>query len=1191
MFMARARGQAGETCSPQQAERIADDLMNQGAKHMQSFRLLWGSILTMLLCATLALAQTGSIQGTVTDSVGAVVQGAEITVRNLGSNATRTATSSGTGAYSIPSLPPAAYDITVKMASFKTFHATDVQLTVAQVLSVNVELEPGAVTEEVQVRADQLPAVDLETAQVSNLVDERSIKDLPLITRNPYELVLLSPGTSQTNTSLGGISVNGSRERNNNFLLDGVDNNDTSVPGIIGGVLSADPESTQEFRVITNTFNAEYGRNTGAIIDVITKSGTNTFHGNAYEFGRWNAFGGARDWFNRVGNPQDPYTRNQFGYSIGGPIRKNKTFFFFNHEMDRFVTTLTGTATVPTAAFKTGVFNFTYIDPNTLGTNTVPVDLTSSGSNNVYGLPLDPTMQQIFALYPNPTSSADGVSGTIHYPSSSRTSSYQTVAKIDHHFADKHTLSARYGYDHSFDPNPFHDDILPGNVGATSSKSIAQGVSANLISSLSTNVLNSFNFGWNHIYANFNCTGRDVLDNVSPLDQFGNARDYYMDPFTSFGCLSLVSNGQFRKTGTTSFSDSISWVHGSHTFKFGGDFRNIHESGPNGFFSRRQVLTNVFFAFGLDSCCAGFNLIDIPNVTDQPNIGISVSDAASALYGFVAEDFNAEFFNKAAVRQATDEKSFRQHEYDWYLQDTWKLRRNLTLTLGVRYQLDGVPYEEHANFSNLLTDPSAFPVVMSIVGPGTGKQLYNGDYSNLEPRVGFSWDPKGDGKMAVRAAFGIFHDRVFGNLFGNARGNPPFEQDYVTFPFESINDAFGTGAFPVIVPETQPDPTIPDGSLLAPVIFDTHFRNAASNNWNFGIQRELPGNSTIDLSYVGSKGTHIYRQVDGNPPDPNLVNQLVTICSDPTNPLNTTGCTADQVSGLNLYGAGSVQLPFNAVAHNALLQPFYQRSVGNSLYNALQVKLTRRLSHGFQLQGAYTWAHAIDDSSDPLAPAQGNRTFPRNSRDLGQDRGNSDNDIRHVAVINYLWEVPIGKGKGYLSSGALGRIFEGIQFSGITTVQTGHPFEIRGRTDSQRTGIASWGDLVGDPNAPGQNDDPAIRGGSKVWFSNPSAFQNPPITGRAGSIGRNQFYGPGFVNFDLVFAKHMKITERFGAELRVESYNIFNHPHFTNPGDFGNSLGNQIGNLGAFGLITSTASRPDATTSARQMQVAIKLSF
>jgi len=271
---------------------------------MQRLRFLCGSIF-LALAATFALAQTGSIQGTVTDSVGAVVQGAEITVKNLGSNAARTVTSGGTGAFSIQSLPPGPYDVTVKMASFKTFHVSDIDLTVGQVLPLNVQLEPGAVSEEVQVQADQIPDVDLETAQVSNLVDERSIKELPLMTRNPYELVLLSPGTSQTNTSLGGYSVNGSRERNNNFLLDGVDNNDTSVPGVVGGVLSANPDSTQEFRVITNSFNAEYGRNTGAIVDVVTKSGTNSFHGGAYEFGRWNAFGGARDWFNRTDRKSD----------------------------------------------------------------------------------------------------------------------------------------------------------------------------------------------------------------------------------------------------------------------------------------------------------------------------------------------------------------------------------------------------------------------------------------------------------------------------------------------------------------------------------------------------------------------------------------------------------------------------------------------------------------------------------------------------------------------------------------------------------------------------------------------------------------------------------------------------------------------------------------------------------------------
>ena len=643
-------------------------------------------------------------------------------------------------------------------------------------------------------------------------------------------------------------------------------------------------------------------------------------------------------------------------------------------------------------------------------------------------------------------------------------------------------------------------------------------------------------------------------------------------------------------------------MHGAHTFKFGGDFRNVHENGPNSFFSRRQVNINTFALFG-DPFNIVFNVIDIPGVTDQPNIGFAVSDAANALYGLVAQDINGEFFDKSGVRVATDDKLFHQHEYDWFGQDTWKVRRNLTLTLGLRYQFDGVPFEEHANLSNLLSDPSTtFPVVMSIVGPGTGNQLYKDDYSNIEPRVGFSWDPWSDGKTAIRAAFGIFHDRVFGNLFGNARGNPPFEQDWSTFPFETINDAFGSGAFPVIAPETVPSATIPefDGTVggLAPTLFDVHFRNPASNNWNFGIQRELPGNMTIDLGYVGSKGSHVFRAVDGNPPDPALVDQLVAFCSTPGNSFtnfngNPDTCTPTQVTGINLYeGFENNVLPFNAVAHNALVQPGYNRAVANSIYHGLQVKVTRRLSHGLQVQGSYTYAHTIDDSPDPIDPAQGARTFPRNSRVLSQDRGNSDNDIRHVGVISYAWEVPLGKGRAYLNNGIAGRIFEGMQFSGITTLQTGHPFEIRGRTDSQRTGISSWGDLVGDPFAPGLNDDPSVNGGNKVFFNNPAAFQNPPIVGRAGNIARNQFFGPGYVNFDLVFSKNIKFTERFNAQLRFEGFNIFNHPNFVNPGDTSAaSLGNQIGNVGAFGLIQSTVGRPDGTTSARQLQVALKLNF
>jgi len=406
---------------------------------MRNLRFILGITILALLGSLVAFAQTGSIIGTVTDKSGAVIQGASVTVTSLDTKATHVVTTTGTGAYTLTNLPVGRYEITVKKDGFRTLKVSDAVLAVDQVLSANAQLEPGAVSEEVQVQGSELPPVDLDTAQVSNLVSSRQMQDLPLITRDPYSLVLLSPGTAQTNSRLGGFTVNGSRERNNNFLLDGVDNNDTSVPGIPDGLLSANPDSTEEFRVITNNFNAEYGRNTGAIIDVVTKGGTNAFHGAAYEFGRWNGFGGARDWFNpRTGsdgtfNPMNPYVRNQFGYSFGGPIFKNKTFFFVNEEFQRYRTTLTNSATVPTAAFKTGIFTW----------NGQPVDLTASGANNAFGAPLDPTVQKLLALYPTPPSSTNGLTGTVFFPSSSRTNGYNPVVKIDHQITKSESVSLR----------------------------------------------------------------------------------------------------------------------------------------------------------------------------------------------------------------------------------------------------------------------------------------------------------------------------------------------------------------------------------------------------------------------------------------------------------------------------------------------------------------------------------------------------------------------------------------------------------------------------------------------------------------------------------------------------------------------------------------------------------------------------
>jgi hypothetical protein len=1208
---------------------------------MRTIRFCLGMVLMALAVSVASLAQTGSIAGTVSDSSGAVVEGAEVTVRNTATNESHKTTTSATGTYAVTNLPIGPYNVTVRKQGFKLFRLPDIELTVAQSFTVDPKLTPGAASEEVTVRADRMQDVDLETSQVSNLVDQREMAALPLITRNPYQLVLLSPGTSQTDSGNGGISVNGARDRNNNFMLDGVDNNDTGVPGGMGGVLNANPESTEEFRVITDNFNAEYGRNTGAIIDVVTKSGTNSLHGNVYYFGRWNGFGGARDYFNPgIGpnaGPMNPYERHQFGFSIGGPIIKNKTFFFFNDEMDRFHTTLTDTAVTPTQAFLNGQFNYTYVDTSFVQ-HTVPIDLVDTPGNGPGGggnnpsnsfaagsyagapIPADPTMQKVLANYPVvlASQSFNGISGNIFFPTTSKQSTYNPIVKLDHHFTDRESLSLRYAYNHFFDPNPAFSDILPG-FGAYSEKSIGEGLAAQLTSTLSNHLVNNLQFGWNHIYATFYLgkATTNVLDAPAGVDAIGNGWDYGLDPFTSFASTLGGSDGQNEKTGTISYTESLTWVRGAHTLKFGFDFRDVGNSGFDSFSSRRQLTLDPEAAF------EGFNpgqsgpsgptpsglVANAPFLANGTDLDRALVDSASAYYGDVIEDAQSQFFNKSAARQPNDNKFYKQHEFDWYGQDSWKIRSNFTLNVGLRYQLNGVPYETSGNQSNLLQDPGSFaagqPVTFTVVGPGSGHQFYQPDYKDIEPRVGFSWDPWSDGKTAVRAGFGVFHDRTFGNAFGNARADPPFQASYTNFPGitgtgeygETINNAFGTnslpgctgGVPPCAQPPVQiPSISIPDQSLVTGiVVFDTHFPNAASNNWNFDIQRQLPGNNVMDIAYVGAMGVHVYGQRDGNPPDPNLVAQLVTYCSNPT---NAFGCTPATVSGDLLYeGAQFGELPFNAVNNNALVQPDYQINEYNSIYHGLQSKFTHRMSHGLQFQAAYTWSHALDDSVDPLTPAVGAHTFPRNSRNLSQNYGNSDNDTRQVAVINYVWELPFGRGKGYLNHGLAGRIMEGFELDGIFTAQTGHPFQVRGTLDTQRTGIAAWGYQVGNPfgSGAGCGLTPTPNSGY-AYISNECAFINPPF-GSASNNERNQWYGPGFWDWDVTLAKRMSITERVKAELRFEGYNILNHTHFLNPGN-GSPDNNLIGQS-QFGVITSTYTQPDGTTSARQVQVALKIIF
>ncbi len=1123
-------------------------------------------ILCLLFVSLLVQAQSASLRGTVTDSTGAIVPNAKVTATNTATNALRTVDSNESGVYSVTNLPVGIYTVKVEKQGFAPVEFTQVELTVGQVRTIDVKFAISSTTEVVNVVGDAAPAIELETSQISNVVDSKKMNDLPLLTRNPYELILLSPGTMQSNSGLGGFSANGSRERNNNFMLDGVDNNDTSVPGIPGGLISLNPDATQEFRVITNTFMPEYGRNTGAVVDIVTKSGTNKFNGDAYWFGRYSALG-ARDFFNHLdGESKNPYVRNQFGYSIGGPIKKDKTFFFFNNEYQIFHTTLSTTSEVPTDAYRTG--KFTIYDR---AGNPYQIDLSDPTSpTNALGLSLDPTVQQVLSLYPEPNAgSVDALRGLYQFSQKSMTNTANVTLKLDHRFSDTEVASIRYAYNRFKDPNPSFDAFLPG-YGATGTEQQTHAIALGFTSTLSPTKINEFRFGVNRNDAPFSC------GNVSGIDSVTGGADLYLTGIASFACANLGdSNGQSRRSGTWSFADNYSWVKGNHTLKFGGDFRFIFNNGYNGFYSRNSLSFAGNTDLGIDFIDPGVSCNSATGVGCFSNMS-TYQNIASTLFGVVSNQYQAQFFDNAGNRTAIDNRLFRQREYSGFAQDSWKVRSNLTFNYGLRYQFNGVPFEVNNNLSNLFQDPSGVaPFDFTIVGPGTGHQLYNNDFTDWEPRIGFAWDPFSKGKTSIRGAYGIFHDRIFANLFGNARGNPPFEQDVNWYP-----DTLDQALLPNLTPlPTQTSSTVvEDYSFLSPVIIDRNLKMPYSQNWNFGVQQELPGDVTFEINYVGSKGTRLLRVVDGNPPQPDLVNQLVQYCSDPT---NEYGCSVSDLQ-FNILRYGSLYglIPFDTVNNNAFLGASVNKSIAFSTYHSLQLNVTKRMSHNFQVNGAYTWSHAIDNASDPLVPGAGSRSYPRNSFDLRAERGNSDFDLRHRLVINYILNIPIGTGHRLFGSGPLGKVFESWELAGISTFQTGHPYSVFGNVDTEFTTLSSRLDTIGNP-VKASGPCTAIDGcptGVSI-----DAFDIAPF-GRGGNSGRNSFFGPGYSNWDMVLSKKTKLREGMSLDTRFEFFNLFNQVQYGMPGA-------SWSNPGTFGISTSTITRPDGTTSARQIQIGMKLHF
>ena len=1166
-------------------------------------------LLIILSLPSCLRAQTASITGTVTDPSGAVVPDVKIATTEVSTGASRSAETDESGIYRITNLNPGTYNVRFEHAGFNPFSYSEIPLSVDQVLTLDVKLSIGPEGQAIRVTAESVPPIDLNDAQIGNLVDSRQIEDLPLILRDPYQLVLLSPGTTQTNTLFSGFSVNGSRERSNNFMLDGADNNDPDMGGFPAGLSRLNPENTQEFRVLTNNYMPEFGRNNGAIIDIVTKQGTNNLHADVYWFGRYTALS-AKDFFAQDRN-EDPFVRNQMGYSVSGPIQKNKTFFFANEEIWRFSTTLLKTSLVPTHDFKTGLFTYTSQGQSST------VDLRTAGSpNNATGLAPDPAIAAIFANYPDPNGTIlDGARGLLHFPSHSQVNSNNVTGRIDHNFSEQAILSVRYTFNQYSDSNYQHEDFLSG-IGGVSTLQHNHNLTGRLTSTAATGLINELHLAFNRLEFPLTCTGTSLFDSLSNgVDAVGRGKDVPLPgSLAGFGCIFLGdTSGSTRNAGTYTAGDNISWVRGRHTLKTGGEYRSVYSNSSNNFASRTITDSSVFSSFGiLSTTGTGFEpnspSCPAPTPTSTPlqsalfESCVTLQNLVWGLFGGVDFQTQAQFFDNSGTRTVTDERGFRQREFAIYAQDSYKIIPNLTFSYGVRYEFFGVPGEAHNSMSTLLVSPDGpAPFTFTQIGEGPGRApLYQDDWKDIEPRVSVAWDPFRTGKTSLRAGYGIYHDRVFGELVSMLRGDPPFQM-LETLPCQG----FFVGAFQACTLSAQtPLPTFqssavvnncpPPGqpcSPILPFLVDPHLRTPYSQSWSTGIQIEPYPSLLLEANYVGSKGTHLLRLVDGNPPQPDRLAQYEAFCV-PGNPSNmglndpTGQCDQSTLQFTNLWlGVNNGSLPplfpdGNAVATNsAFLQAELFKGISNSIYHALQLNITKRMSHGFSIQGAYTYSHAIDDGADPLVPIENNILFPpypRNSFNLRAERGNSEFDVTHRLAMNYSWQLPFGhKDHSYGTGSSL--LVSGWTVSGITTFASGLPFDIFTPVDTQHTGLVSRPDLNTGVTVPPSSDPRTQTGPSIALFSIP-AF------GSGGNLGRNHFRGPGISNFDTAVNKLVEIHKNIKLDMRFEFYNLFNRVQFGQPD-------NLLADGPLFGHSTAETFRPDFTTGARQIQLGMKLSF
>jgi Carboxypeptidase regulatory-like domain/TonB dependent receptor len=1046
-----------------------------------------------LLCAGYTPAQTfrGTILGTITDSSGASVPGATVTIKNLDTGLVRTVTTFDDGSYSAPELPIGNYTVTVEKPGFKEGVVAGVRVEVSSERRADFRLQAGDVAQKVEVLGEELPQVESTSDTLGGIIESKMVNTLPVNGRDYQKLIFTIPGVagapdeiSDSPGSYGSFSVNGARGRSNNFQLDGTDMNDgyrndpaINEAGVFGTPATILPvEAIAELRVASN-FEAEYGRSGGAVINIVTQSGTNAWHGSGLEFFRTTDLD-ARNYFNTVSSgPKQPFHNNQFGGSLGGPIKKDKAFFFMDYEGLRENGTQSSTACVPTAA-------------DYLANAPTPGDLTT----------INPVIQNLIKsgkAWPTPT----GSSPTDCYANGGTNTSLATpftnsvdsgIVKVDYNFNKNNMLTGRYYIGNSIQSFPL---ALSGGglVGGynTVTPTRVQLVSISFVSVLTPSIVNEARLGWNRFAEGFFPQDQSFDPSSIGLDSVGPGTPNNGNPF-NFGLPVIsISDSSFPQLGSDKadprhrvdtnwhFIDNISWKAGINEIKFGYEFRRTSISQLFNRNYRGRLKFGTFADF----------LAGLPASNGSQNTGNS--------------DRNTVENSQAA-----------------YIQDSLRLNAKLTLNLGLRYDYFGIVQEKHDLFNNI----NPLTGAVFAVGP---YRLYQPDYNNWAPRVSLAWDVTGKGTTVVRAGYGIYYDAFSQDMF---LGHLPFTTNYA--PGAAYSGLPGSGQITTASPTGAP--LAPGQAVFSPGDFapvpdafgvDPNIRSPYIQNFNLNVQQQLTKLMVLQVGYVGSSGSKLFDFRDLNQPSAATIqayNYAVLGC-----------CVPGALNG--------------STSRNLL---YWQESAASSNYNSLQASWRINGWHGLTSILNYTWSHSIDDASDgeDYVP---NAAQPTDSTNLSSNRGNSNFDVRNRLTWSFSYDFPTRKGSwerltnGWGINGIVtlqsGQPFHLIYNAEDDYDGSGEFFpkpDVVGPIKYNYSDPTHFLDLTSFAV-------PCTLSGGNAATN--CVFQNNTNSMHFGNLGRNSLVGPNYRQFDFSLYKNTKLTERLNMQLRFEAYNLFNHPNFASP--------------------------------------------